>query len=63
MTARGMSPGHHLLAHLKSFCIRRPELWNRRQNKPLAGCQTGNDALPKAGRGQLKITFSSRVLP
>ena len=54
MTAKGISPGHHLLAHLKSFFIRRPELWNRRQNKPLAGCQTGNGALPKALHEQLE---------
>jgi hypothetical protein len=45
MMAKGINPGHHLLAHLKSFCIRRPELWNRRENKPLAACQTGNVAI------------------
>jgi hypothetical protein len=54
MAASGITPNHHLLAHLKSFFIRRPELWNRRENKPLADCQTGNDDPEKARRERLK---------
>ena len=41
--AKGIVPGHHLLLHLKSPCIRRPAVWEPRENKPLRGCQTGNN--------------------
>src|SRR6202035_1166089 len=43
-TNSGMTPGHHLLLHLKSPCIRCPAgVWEQRENKPLRGCQTGNN--------------------
>src|ERR1700716_3988323 len=42
-TTSGIRPGHHLLLHLKSPCIRRPAVWEQRENKPLRGCQTRNN--------------------
>src|SRR5207248_2017775 len=41
-TTSGITPGHHLLLHLKSPCIRCPAGLEQRENKPLGGCQTGN---------------------
>src|ERR1700688_3790282 len=42
-TTSGITPGHHLLLHLKSPCIRGPAGLEQRENKPLRGCQTGNN--------------------
>src|SRR5713226_643270 len=42
-TSSGITPGHHLLLHLKSPCIRCPAGLKYRENKPLRGCQTGNN--------------------
>src|SRR5258708_35909320 len=39
----GITPGHHLLLHLKSPCIRVPKIREQRENKPLRGCQTRNN--------------------
>src|SRR5882757_9122531 len=39
----GITPGHHLLLHLKSPCIRSPKVREQRENKPLRGCQTRNN--------------------
>jgi hypothetical protein len=50
-----------LLLHLKSPCIRRPAIWELRENKPLPGCQTGNGADQAVARTTFRITVCSAV--
>src|SRR6185437_3087811 len=57
-TASGITPGHHLLLHLKRPCIRRPEDPEPRENKPLRGCQTRNNTEQSAPR---KATQANRL--
>jgi hypothetical protein len=60
-TARGMTPGHHLLLHLKGPCIRILQSGNGEKTNPREAVKPEITRPQEASMATVELTVSSRL--